>query len=696
MAVVPMISRVTILVFALVLATLCAAPARAQEPTRALHEMLGKQEMERRLRIKERYRLESIKKAAIDQSVFDALHYHIQLTVDPTTRTIDGTVTATVAPTTPSLTIVDLDLYDNLVVTEVRENGVPTAFVHANDILTVTLAGTYAVGDSVELAIDYSGAPTGTNEVLGGIFTFNFGSHFPLNRVTMERDTVPAIYTISEPFFARTWWPCKDVVNDKATASLSITVPDTLVVASNGRLLGELDLGNGWKRYDWQEFYPITTYLVSLAISNYRTFSDYFHYAPAGSMEVQYFVYPQDLKDAQIDFSPTVPMLEFFSDSFGLYPFLAEKYAMAEIPGFIALEHQTCTSYGSAFIRGTGAFDWAVAHELAHQWWGDLISPDDWPEVWLNEGFATYSEALWFEHIGGFPAYRSHMSRFRFRDPRSPTGFLPFTNTLYNPPALFNVPNIYWRGAWVLNMLRHVMGDGPFFNALRAYAADPRFAYKNATTRDFQQICEQALPLSSQVPMRQLDWFFEQFVFGWSEPWYEFSWTQDDVGTGNRVEVKIRQIQQSSAVMMPIDIRVSMATGDSTVVVWNRAREEIHSFLTTSAVQSVALDPDQWILRTVSEVPIISVPNISVFPNPFNGSVTIAFETQVPGDFEIVIYDVTGAKVRDLDRGTVPSGFYRMMWDGTNGAGQEVSSGVYFVRLRTPQGESLSRAVFVK
>ncbi len=692
-----MISRLTIPVLALALATFCAAPARSQEPAGRLHEMLGKQEMERRLRIKERYRLESIKKSAIDQSVFDALHYHIRLTVDPTARTIDGTVIATVAPTTPSLSSVDLDLYDNLLVTEVRENGVPTGFVHANDILTVTLAGTYTVGDSVELAIDYSGAPTGANDVLGGP-TFNFSSHFPLDSVTLERDTVPVIYTISEPFFARTWWPCKDVVNDKATASLSITVPDTLVVASNGRFLGGLDLGNGWKRYDWQETYPIATYLVSLAISNYRTFSDYFHYSPVDSMEVQYFVYPQDLSDARIDFAPTVPMLEFFSDSFGLYPFVTEKYAMAEITGFIALEHQTCTSYGSAFIRGNNSRDWAVAHELAHQWWGDLISPDDWPEIWLNEGFATYSEALWFEHVGGFAAYRSHMSRFRFRDDRSPTGFLPFTGTLHDPPALFNVPNIYWRGAWVLNMLRHVMGDGPFFNALRAYAADPRFAYKNATTRDFQQICEQALPLSSQVPMRQLDWFFEQFVFGWSEPWYEFSWAQDDVGMGNRVEVKIRQIQQSGTVMMPIDIRVSMATGDSTVVVWNRAREEVHSFLTPGTVRSVALDPDEWILRTVSEVPIIiiSAPNMSVFPNPFNGSVTISFETQVPGHFEVVIYDVTGAKVRDLDRGTVPSGFYRMVWDGTNGAGQEVSSGVYFVRLRTPQGEAFRRAVFVK
>ena len=143
-----MICRLTTSVLALVLVTLCALPARSQEPAGRLHEMLGKQEMERRLRIKERYRLELIKKAAINQGVIDALHYHIRLTVDPTARTIDGTVTATVAPTTPSLSSVDLDLYDNLTVTEVRENGVPTSFVHANDILTVSLAGTYAVGDS--------------------------------------------------------------------------------------------------------------------------------------------------------------------------------------------------------------------------------------------------------------------------------------------------------------------------------------------------------------------------------------------------------------------------------------------------------------------------------------------------------------------------------------------------------------------
>ncbi|MFQ5511698.1 MAG: M1 family aminopeptidase [Candidatus Krumholzibacteriia bacterium] len=690
----------SIIILVVLIVAECASPGAAQEePTGKLHELLGKRELERRLRVGERYRLESFRKAATDQTTFDALHYDLTLTVDPAARTIAGTVTATVSALTPALSVIDLDFYDNMSVAGVRENGASAPFVHANDILTVTLAGSYNVGDSVEVAIDYSGQPTGSNSTLGGIAAFTFGAGFPLNPVTMQRDTVPVIYTISEPFFARTWWPCKDVPGDKATASLSITVPDTLVVASNGILLGEVDLGNGWKRFDWEESYPITTYLVSLAISNYAVFSDYYHYSPVDSMEIQYFVYPQDLADARIDFNVTVPMTEFFSDSFGQYPFVREKYAMAEVPFGGALEHQTCTSYSSFFIRGDSIrrpFDWVVAHELAHQWWGDLISPADWPEVWLNEGFATYSEALWFEHSGGFPAYRAHMSLLRFPDDTSPTGFLPFTGTLHNPSVLFDVPNVYWRGAWVLNMLRHVMGDGAFFKALRAYAADARFAYGNATTRNFQEVCEAALPATSQVPGRRLDWFFDQFVFGWSEPWYEYSWVQSPDPAGTRVKVRIRQIQESGVVTMPIDIRVSAPSGDSTIVVWNGGRTETHTFVLPEAVQAVSLDPDEWILRTVSETPITPVPNINLYPNPFNATVTISFETVTPGAFEIVIYDVTGAKIRELDRGAVPVGFYSVVWDGRNGAGQEVSSGVYFVRLRTPQGESLRRAVFLK
>ncbi|MEE9271328.1 MAG: M1 family aminopeptidase [Candidatus Krumholzibacteria bacterium] len=683
--------RHVVLLLALLMVSLSVSPGVPQErPARTLHELLGKQELERRFRIAERYRLESIKKAAINQGTFDALHYGIDLTVDPTARTITGTVTARVMATT-LLTSVDLDLDTTLTVYAVRENGSTAAFNHSNDILTVTFGAGYAAGDTVEVAIDYAGAPTGPNNTLGGVPAFAFGQHFP-----SPGNGVPVIYTISEPFFARSWWPCKDVPSDKATADLSITVPDTLVVASNGRLRGEVDLPNGWKRFDWEETYPIATYLVSLAISNYRTFSDYYHYSPVDSMEVQFFVYPQDVADATIDFAVTVPMLEFFSDSFGLYPFIDEKYAMAEIPFGGALEHQTCTSYGSFFVRGNNAFDWTVAHELAHQWWGDLISPADWPEVWLNEGFATYSEALWFEHIGGFSAYRSHMARFRFADDQSPTGFLRFTGTLYNPKALFDVPNVYWRGAWVLNMLRHVMGDAAFFTALRAYAADVRYAYGNATTRNFQEVCEQALPPSSQVPGGRLDWFFDQFVFAWSEPWYEYAWVQESVGAGSQVELRIRQVQGSSPVTMPIDVRFTMASGDSTEVIWNSARSEIHTFMMPEAVQSVAIDPDEWILRTVSITPVTAAPNIDLYPNPFNATVTIAFETLRPGAFEISIYDVTGAKIRELDRGTVPVGFYRVVWDGKNGAGQEVSSGVYFVRLRTPQGESLRRAVFLK
>ena len=189
----------------------------------------------------------------------------------------------------------------------------------------------------------------------------------------------------------------------------------------------------------------------------------------------------------------------------------------------------------------------------------------------------------------------------------------------------------------------------------------------------------------------------DQFVFGWSEPVYEFSWVQNSVPAGYEIDVRIRQKQSTGLVTMPIDVLMISGASDSTTqVVWNDKIEQTFKLASTQSVTDVQLDPDEWILRTINEVPVASEPNIRISPNPFNGATTVSFETQVAGSFDITIYNLRGAKVRDLASGTVAPGFHPFVWDGRNGAGQEVASGVYFVRLRTPQGEALSRAVFLK
>src|SRR5262249_37518576 len=205
----------------------------------------------------------------------------------------------------------------------------------------------------------------GTPPAVGyGAFTFQ----------THANGTQPIVSSLSEPTYARAWWPCIDRPDDKALVSMDLNVPSGLVAVSNGLLVATLPQGDGTVTYQWRSAYPISTYLVSAAISNYSTWTETYHpVSGAPDMLVQNWVYPELLSKAQQDFSVTVPMLTFFSNLFGEYPFVAEKYGHALFPFGGGMEHQTATSYGSAQVTGNNQYDWIVAHEMAHQWWGDSV-----------------------------------------------------------------------------------------------------------------------------------------------------------------------------------------------------------------------------------------------------------------------------------------------------------------------------------
>jgi aminopeptidase N len=612
-------------------------------------------------------------KAQVDQSNYDALHYRIVLDVNPLTDTIDGRVTATVQATVDAATLT-FDLADGMSVDTVLVGGAPQAFSHQNDLVTVTLSQPLGPGEQADVVIQYAGAPDTYNEyVTEQAFTWT----------THGDNDELLIFTYSTPIYARAWWPCKDVPADKATADLVVTVPDTLVVASNGILQQTVDNGDGTVEFTWTETHPIATYLVSLAISNYERFSDYYHPAVGDSMQVEYFVYPEDLAAAQVDFDSTVDMIEFYSGAFGEYPFLDEKYAMAEVDiGRSAMEHQTCTSYSSTFIRGDHRNDAVVAHELSHQWWGNMITPSDWRDIWLNEGFATYCEALWFEHTRGQGAYFDYMDHYRWPFDGA------FPGTVYDPDALYGI-TVYQKGAWVLHMLRWVMGDQSFFDALRSYAADPRYAYKNATTADFQGVCEAEYGSS-------LAWFFDQWLTKEGEPTYTYYWKASGSGAGRRVAVKIMQTQPGAVYEMPVEIVLESPGGDVRLREWNRARIENYSFETLEAITSVSVDPDGWILGDKLAGKADELPALWVTPNPFNVETEISFRTNTAGQVNLTVYDVTGARVRVLRDEALPPAFYTIPWDGRSDNGDPVAKGVYFLDLHTPAGRVTARAVLVR
>ena len=620
-----------------------------------------------RLGFRDQLERDRIVKAQVDQTGYDVLHYDINLVVDPDSQSITGTLTASIE----AMTAIDeavFDLVESMSVSEVRVGGNAAAISRVGDLLTVTIAPPLGQGERTDVAIDYSGRPDTRNGVVN-VPAFSFDTH---------GDDELLIFSFSAPTYARAWWPCKDVLEDKASVRLAVTVPDTLIVASNGLLEANTDLGNGKRRFVWHEAYPITTYLVSVAISNYATFSDYYRYAPDDSMEVAYFVYPEDLADAIIDFAPTVSMIEYFADVFGEYPFVSEKYGMAEIRFGGAMENQTCTSYGSRLIRGNNSADWVVAHELAHQWWGDMITPTFWRDIWLNEGFATYCEALWIEGQDGRQAYFDRMQIRRLDQ--------PFFGTVYDPVDLYGV-TVYWKGSWVLHMVRWVMGDTAFFEALRSYAADDRFSYQTATTAEFQEVCEEYYG-------DDLDWFFDQWLNWVGEPTYEYNWRTSS--GGRSVDLWVNQVQKGRVYKMPLEVRFTLASGDTSITVWNDWAARNYRFSMPEPVLAVSLDPDGWILGDKTRGSVRPMPTLVVSPNPFNSVTSVAFETTAPGQVEIVIYDVTGARVKTLQNGTLPAAFHRLPWNGSNDNGDRVAKGVYFVDLHSPNGRVTVRAVLVK
>jgi aminopeptidase N len=331
------------------------------------------------------------------------------------------------------------------------------------------------------------------------------------------------IWTLSQPYGAPAWWPCKDIPDDKAdSVFLNITVSNNLVVASNGLLMGITPQSGSRHTYHWEHHYPISTYLVSLAITDYAEFSNWYVSASGDSMELTYYVYPEQLAEAQEDFSVTPDMVAAFAVLFGEYPFINEKYGMASFPWGGAMEHQTMTSYGAGLITGTHQFDWLNAHELAHMWFGDCITMKYWSHIWMNEGFASYAEALWAESRGGWPAYHNYLLS---QDPGFFQGSLWVEDSL-NVGALFS-GTVYDKGSWTLHMLRGVLGDAVFFDALHTYATDPDFYYGNARTEDFQAVCE-------AVSGTNLDWFFQEWVYRAGRPNYIYSWEASGGGASYR------------------------------------------------------------------------------------------------------------------------------------------------------------------
>lgn len=439
---------------------------------------------------------------------------------------------------------------------------------HSQDSLRISLAVQPDSAEWVCVRIDYHGTPENT-----GFGTWKLDQHAG----------VPILSTLSEPSGARNWWPCMDTPADKAdSARVRITVPLGFVPTSNGTLSAVDTLG-GTHRWTWFEAWPIAPYLISLAITNYELIEDsYLSLDGTTTMPVHHYVWPEDREQAEEDFNVTVPMLGFFASLYGEYPFIDEKYGHSEFPWGGAMEHQCNTSYGNGLIRGDHVYDRIVAHELAHQWWGDMITCASWADIWLNEGFATYSEALWAEHVGGGHAALVNFmnSRCAVTDPSGP---------IHDPPSTFSSNTVYRKGAWLLHMVRGTLGDELFFDLLRSWGAS-EFRYASAHVDEFTSFIEAASG-------RDLSGLWDGFLYGMNRPEYRVDWQPRVVGGVDLLELRLEQLQAEDVFRLELPVRIT-AGAEIDVVMKNDLRVQSVLWPLPEAATQLALDPDDWLLET--------------------------------------------------------------------------------------------------
>ena len=507
--------------------------------------------------------------ATANQQSYDVHYYDLDLTPNPTTKVLTGTVRMKASVVAGPLTTVDLDFYSNLTVDAVTSGGVAATFSRSGNLLTVNLDRAYADGEMMDVVVSYHGAPSAA-----GYFGFSTANGRNL------------IWSLSEPFGARSWWPCKDAPEDKAdSVDIRVTVPSGLITASNGTRIEATD--NGTVAVSrWRERYPIATYLVSLASYPYTVTTDHYRYSPTDSMPIQFFNFPESVAGAAAVQAKVKDMIAAYAGYFGEYPFVAEKYGHSQFLFSGGMEHQTCT--------GLGVFnEYVVAHELGHQWWGDLVTCRDFHHVWVNEGFATYCEALWAEATSGMAAYHEDLSFNKYFG--AGTIYVP---DLSDENRIFDSNLSYDKASWVLHMLRHVLGDSTFFAALRQFYV--QYGYSTATTEDFRDVCE-------AVSGRDLDAFFQQWIYGEYYPHYRSGWTSAAAGGGYDVTLNLEQIQSWQLFKMPLDVTITTAAGERTFVVGDSLAAQTFTLHVDAAPTAVAVDRDDWVLK-VLESPVVNPP----------------------------------------------------------------------------------------
>jgi aminopeptidase N len=523
---------------------------------------------------------------------YDLVYHRLEWNIDPAVNYISGVVSSHFFPQS-NLSVLEFDLSNQLTVDSVVFHGNAVTFSHsANNILSINLQTTIPAAQLDSISVYYRGVPQSTG----------FGSF-----VQSTHNGSPIIWTLSEPYGAMEWWPCKQNLLDKIDSiDVIIRTNQHYRAASNGILVSEITVGSD-KLYHWKHRYPIATYLICLAVTNYSVYSEYVPFA-GDTLEVLNYVYPEDSITARFTTGRIINQVQLFDTLFGIYPFQNEKYGHAQMGWGGGMEHQTFT-----FVGG-----WSYelqAHELAHQWFGNKVTCGSWEDIWLNEGFATYLSGLCYEYLEQewwMPFKQGRISNITSQ----PDGSVLCSDTS-NIGRIFNGRLTYAKGAMILHTLRWVMGDAAFYNGVRNYLNDSNIAYSFAKTPQFISHMEQAYGQS-------LAWYFSDWYYGEGYPSYQINWNQQ---VNNQVSITINQTQSHISVpffQLPVPIKFKNQTNDTIVVFQHDFSGQTFNFQLPFQADSIIFDPELWIISknnsyNPTNTAVESIENwqsIKNYPNP--------------------------------------------------------------------------------
>ncbi len=596
--------------------------------------------------------------AAAPTGNYDMQYVRCEWFLNPDTTFISGRITSYFKVTEDASEIY-FDCSDSLIIDSVVYHGLLLSHVLSANALKIELPVPIPANALDSVAVIYHGNPSAS-----GFGSFAITPHATAN----------TIWTLSEPYGASDWWPCKQTLDDKIdSADVIIKTPVGFTAGGPGLL--EISTDGTYNYCHWKTKYPVATYLIGVAVSNYVTF-DVMAESNGIAVPITNMVYPEDLETAIEGVNAIVPSFEMYADKFGDYPYAAEKYGHMQFGWGGGMEHQTMSSVSSF------GFD-LLNHEMAHQWFGDKITCASWRDIWLNEGFATYCSWLCYDFSDDpFHYFEAWLSGTRNTITSKPNGSVWCDDTS-SVSRIFDGRLTYYKGAWLLHMLRGQIGDEAFFTGVKNYITDPALEYGFAHTDDFIEHMETAADTA-------LEGFFADWFYGQGFPSYQLLWEEKD----NIVSIAVSQTPSDASVdFFEMKVPVRLKGDADSLDLWlpHQQNGQVFTIPVDFEVKEIILDPAIQLLHAGDTVVQVktqdNVISVCIFPDPAHTTLNIQLFEALPDQYRFRLLGTSGDLINDYTY-SLDAGMERVTLDVSS-----LASGVYYLWIQATERDYLQKFV---